>query len=104
MITTSSNMPCGFAGLQYTITQVCWPCTTSKERPSAIGALGSSGWDVFDYKPPAHHDTELRGECVDHTLKGAELMVGSLNLEQLEPANRPSLWKEVIDERCEGSA
>jgi hypothetical protein len=67
-------------------------------------AFGWSGWDVFVHEPPLHHNTELRGEEVHYTLKGAEVMVGSLNFELLEPMEGPSLWKEFIAEKGEGIA
>ncbi|MBV9165057.1 MAG: VOC family protein [Solirubrobacterales bacterium] len=105
MTATSSNLPRGFAGLQYPITQVSLAVRDLEQTMERYWrTFGWSGWDVFDHKPPAHHNTELRGEHVDYTLKGAEVMVGSLNFELLEPVDGPSLWKEFIDQRGEGVA
>ena len=105
MTATSSDLPRGFAGLQYPITQVSLAVRDLEQTMERYWrTFGWSGWDVFDHKPPAHHNTELRGEHVDYTLKGAEVMVGSLNFELLEPVDGPSLWKEFIDQRGEGVA
>jgi hypothetical protein len=65
-------------------------------------AFGWSGWDVYEHKLPVHHNTELRGEQVPYSLKGAEVMVGSLNFELLEPVDGPSIWREFIDTYGEG--
>jgi methylmalonyl-CoA/ethylmalonyl-CoA epimerase len=105
MTATPQKLATGWAGLQYPITQVSL-AVHDLERTMELywRAFGWSGWDVFDHQPPAHHNTELRGEQVHYTLKGAEVMVGSLNFELLEPVDGPSLWKEFIAERGEGIA
>jgi methylmalonyl-CoA/ethylmalonyl-CoA epimerase len=105
MTTPPQQLNTGWAGLSYPITQVSL-AVHNLERTMELywRAFGWSGWDVFDHKPPAHHNTELRGEQVHYTLKGAEVMVGSLNFELLEPVDGPSLWKEFIAERGEGIA
>jgi methylmalonyl-CoA/ethylmalonyl-CoA epimerase len=105
MTTTPQQLNTGWAGLSYPITQVSL-AVHDLERTMELywRAFGWSGWDVFDHKPPAHHNTELRGEQLHYTLKGAEVMVGSLNFELLEPVDGPSLWKEFIVERGEGIA
>jgi hypothetical protein len=64
--------------------------------------FGWTGWDVFDHRPPLHHNTALRGERVHYTLTGAEVMVGSLNFELLEPGEGPNLWSEHIAAHGEG--
>lgn len=105
MTTTSSDLPRGFAGLQYPITQVSLVVRDLEQTMERYWrAFGWSGWDVFDHKPPMHRNTELRGERAHYTLKGAEVMVGSLNFELLEPVDGASLWKEFIEERGEGVA
>jgi methylmalonyl-CoA/ethylmalonyl-CoA epimerase len=65
-------------------------------------AFGWRDWQVFDHVPPMHHDTELRGAPVDYSLRGAEVMVGSVNFELLQPLDGPSLWKEFRAARGEG--
>ena len=57
---------------------------------------------MFEHHPPIHHNTQLRGETVHYALKGAEVMVGSLNFELLEPLEGPSLWEEFIAGRGGG--
>jgi predicted enzyme related to lactoylglutathione lyase len=105
MTATPQRQATGWAGLQYPITQVSL-AVEDLERTMELywRAFGWSGWDVFEHRPPAHHNTELRGEQVHYTLKGAEVMVGSMNFELLEPVEGPSLWKEFIAERGEGIA
>jgi predicted enzyme related to lactoylglutathione lyase len=105
MTTPATTLSTGYAGLQYPITQVSL-AVRDLESTMALyhRAFGWSGWDVFDHRPPLHHNTELRGEQVHYTLQGAEVMVGSLNFELLEPREGPSLWKEFIEERGEGIA
>ena len=53
---------------------------------------------------PVHHATELRGEPVHYALRGAEVYVGALNFELLQPLEGPNLWSELIDRRGEGIA
>jgi len=105
MSSTSHALPRGLAGLQYPITQVSL-AVTDLDRTMELywRAFGWSGWDVFVHEPPTHCNTELRGEKVHYTLKGAEVMVGSINFELLEPLDGPSLWKEHIAQRGDGIA
>ena len=105
MTTTSTDLPKGYAELQYPITQVSLAVRDLEKTMELYWrAFGWSGWDVFDHQPPMHHNTELRGKPVHYTLRGAEVMVGSVNFELLEPLEGPSLWKEFIDDRGEGIA
>ena len=105
MTSTPQSLPRGYADLQYPITQVSL-AVRDLEKTMEIywRAFGWSGWDVFMHEPPMHRNTELRGEPVEYTLKGAEVMVGSVNFELLEPVDGPSLWKEFIAARGEGIA
>jgi methylmalonyl-CoA/ethylmalonyl-CoA epimerase len=101
----STELPTGYAGLRYPITQVSLAVEDlEKTMELYYRAFGWSGWDVFEHQPPTHHNTELRGVPTHYTLKGAEVMVGSLNFELLEPVEGPSLWKEFIAQRGEGIA
>ena len=105
MTSPLTDLPRGYAGLQYPITQVSLAVRDLDQTMERYWrAFGWSGWDVFEHRPPMHHNTELRGQPTEYTLRGAEVMVGSLNFELLEPAEGPSLWKEFIDERGEGVA
>ena len=65
-------------------------------------AFGWAPWQVFDHVPPVHHNTELRGQQVHYSLRGAEVYVGSLNFELLQPLEGPNLWSEFIDRRGRG--
>lgn len=105
MTTTPQELPRGYAGLQYPVTQVSLAVRDlDKTMELYWRAFGWSGWDVFDHQPPLHHNTEFNGEPVHYTLRGAEVMVGSLNFELLEPREGPSLWREFIERRGEGIA
>jgi len=95
----------GYAGLQYPVTQVSLAVEDlALTMEQYWRVFGWSGWDVFDHHLPVHHATELRDRPVDYDLRGAEVMVGSLNFELLEPLEGPSLWREFIQERGEGIA
>jgi hypothetical protein len=95
----------GLAGLRYEITQISLVVRDlDKTMRTYRELLGWGPWNVFDHKPPMHHDTELRGKKVHYSLRGAETMVGSLNFELLQPVEGPSLWKEFLDKKGEGIA
>ncbi len=103
--TTPAALPTGLLGLQYPITQVSLAVRDLEKTMELYWKMfGWSGWDVFHHQLPMHRNTELRGKPVHYTLLGAEVMVGSLNFELLEPLEGPSLWKEFIAERGEGIA
>ena len=104
-MTTSSQLPTGLAGLQYPITQVSL-AVRDLDATMALyqRAFGWAPWQVFDHVPPVHHRTELRGEPVHYSLRGAEVYVGSLNFELLQPLEGPNLWSEFIERRGEGVA
>ena len=79
MTTTPKDLPRGYADLQYPITQVSLAVTDLEKTMELYWrAFGWSGWDVFEHREPAHHNTELRGEAVHYTLKGAEVMATDL--------------------------
>ncbi|HEX5499626.1 MAG TPA: VOC family protein, partial [Thermomicrobiales bacterium] len=101
----STDLPTGMANLQYPITQVSLAVRdldATMERYHR--AFGWAPWQVFDHVPPVHHRTELRGQPVDYSLRGAEVYVGSLNFELLQPLSGPNLWSEFMDRRGEGIA
>ena len=81
-----ATLPTGMGGLRYPITQI----SLVIEDIDALLAryhrfFGWAPWQVFDHVPPMHHNTELRGQPVDYSLRGAEVYVGSLNFELLQP-------------------
>jgi methylmalonyl-CoA/ethylmalonyl-CoA epimerase len=93
----------GFGGLHYHVTQVSLVVadlqTTMEHYQRAFGWLD---WKVFDHVEPTHHGTELRGVATPYSLRGAEVMVGELNFELLQPLDGASLWKEQLAARGEG--
>ena len=95
----------GLGGLHYHVTQVSLVVedlqSTMENYQRAFGWLD---WKVFDHVEPTHHGTELRGVPVPYSLRGAEVMVGGLNFELLQPLDGPSLWKEHLAAHGEGIA
>ena len=77
-MSTDSQLPTGLAGLQYPITQVSL-AVRDLDATMALyhRAFGWAPWQVFDHVPPVHHATELRGQQVHYSLRGAEVYVGS---------------------------
>lgn len=104
-MTSGESLPTGLAGLRYPITQVSL-AVRDLDATMALyhRAFGWAPWQVFDHVPPVHHATELRGESVEYSLRGAEVYVGSLNFELLQPLDGPNLWSEFMDRRGEGIA
>jgi len=98
-----SSVSRGYGGLSYPITQVS---LVVRDLDAVMEkywkVFGWGGWDVYDHRLPVHHNTELRGEQVPYSLRGAEVMVGSLNFELLQPLEGPSLWREFLDSKGEG--
>jgi hypothetical protein len=104
-MTASQELPVGLGGLRYGVSQVSLVVNElQKTMEEYHRAFGWSGWKVFDHVEPTHHGTELRGKSVPYSLRGAEVMVGSLNFELLEPLDGPSLWKEFLEAHGEGIA
>lgn len=65
-------------------------------------ALGWGPWNVYAYKPPSLHHTELRGEERPYTMLGAETRVGPIVVELLQPVDGPSIYKEWLETKGEG--
>ena len=105
MGTQASTLPVGLAGLRYGVSQVSL-AVRDLDRTMARyhRAFGWAPWQVFDHVLPIHHATELRGKPVNYALRGAEVYVGALNFELLQPLEGPNLWGEFIDRRGEGIA
>jgi methylmalonyl-CoA/ethylmalonyl-CoA epimerase len=102
---TGAEVPVGLAGLHYPITQVS---LAVRDLDSTMAlyqrTFGWAPWQVFDHVLPVHHNTQLRGQAVHYALRGAEVYVGELNFELLQPLEGPNLWSEFIDRRGEGIA
>src|SRR3954452_17029410 len=100
-----AELPVGMAGLRYPITQISLAVRDlDATMEQHHRAFGWAPWQVFDHVLPVHHNTVLRGEPVDYSLRGAEVYVGSLNFELLQPLEGPNLWSEFMDRRGEGVA
>jgi glyoxalase/bleomycin resistance protein/dioxygenase superfamily protein len=65
-------------------------------------ALGWGPWNVYEHKPPALHDTYLRGEPTEFTMLGAETHVGPIVVELIQPVQGPSIYQEWLDTHGEG--
>ena len=97
MISANENLPVGMGGLKYPVSQVSLVVNDlHRTMERYYEAFGWTGWRVFDHVEPVHHGTELRGKPVPYSLRGAEVMVGDLNFELLEPLEGPSLWREFL--------
>ena len=104
-MTDTAALPVGMAGLHYPITQISLAVTDLDGLMERYHqAFGWAPWQVFDHVPPVHHATMLRGEPVHYALRGAEVYVGSVNFELLQPLEGPNLWSEFLDRRGPGIA
>jgi len=104
-MTDSAALPVGMAGLRYPITQISLAVRDLDALMERYHrAFGWAPWQVFDHVPPVHHATMLRGEPVHYALRGAEVYVGSVNFELLQPLEGPNLWSEFMDRRGPGIA
>jgi glyoxalase/bleomycin resistance protein/dioxygenase superfamily protein len=105
MTSANENLPAGMGGLKYPVSQVSLVVNDlHRTMEHYYEAFGWTGWRVFDHVEPMHHGTQLRGQPVPYSLRGAEVMVGDLNFELLEPTQGPSLWREFLEARGEGIA
>jgi hypothetical protein len=93
-------------GLDYEITQISVVVRDLRKTMEMYHQiLGWGPWNVFEHKPPMHHDCTLRGKPVEYSLLGAETYVGGqngMNFELLQPLEGPNLWQEFLDEKGEG--
>jgi len=66
-------------------------------------SLGWRPWNVYEHVPPRLHHTHLRGEPVEFSMLGAEREVQpGLVFELVQPLDRPSIYKEWLEEHSEG--
>ena len=104
-MTDSVALPVGMAGLRYPITQISLAIRDLDGLMERYHrAFGWAPWQVFDHVPPVHHATRLRDADVHYALRGAEVYVGSVNFELLQPLEGPNLWSEFMDRRGPGIA
>ena len=92
--------------LHYEITQVSVVVRDLRKTMEMYHKLlGWGPWNVFEHKPPLHHDCIVRGKPVEYTMLGAETYVGGesgMNFELLQPLEGPSPWQEFLDQKGEG--
>ena len=92
-----------YGGLTYKISQVSLVVRDIDATMAAYHeAFGWGPWKVYDHVAPVHHDTQIDGQPVEFSLRGAEVMVGDMNFELLQPLNGPSKWQEFLDTKGEG--
>ena len=70
--------------------------------PRYHSVLGWGPWNVYEHKPPALHDTKLRGKPTEFTMLGAETHVGPIVVELLQPVSGPNIYSEWLEEHGEG--
>jgi methylmalonyl-CoA/ethylmalonyl-CoA epimerase len=96
-------MTMSYGGLNYKISQVSLVVRDIDTTMAAYHeAFGWGPWKVYDHVEPVHHDTHIDGEAVAYSLRGAEVMVGDMNFELLQPLSGPSKWQEFLDTKGEG--
>jgi methylmalonyl-CoA/ethylmalonyl-CoA epimerase len=64
--------------------------------------LGWGPWSVFEYGAPLLHDTYLRGVPTPYTMIGAEVKVGDMGFELIQPTSGHSIYQEFLDAKGEG--
>jgi glyoxalase/bleomycin resistance protein/dioxygenase superfamily protein len=64
--------------------------------------LGWAPWYVYEYRPPWFHGAELRGEPVEYSMYTAEVQVGPVWFELVQPLDGPSIYKEFLETKGEG--
>jgi hypothetical protein len=104
MSTPAGTLPIGAAGLRYPITQVSLAvrdldATMHMYHRVRLGALAG-----VRPRCPSITIPSCVGARPISELRGAEVYVGSLNFELLQPLEGPNLWTEFIDRRGEGVA
>jgi methylmalonyl-CoA/ethylmalonyl-CoA epimerase len=104
-MSSTPSGPRGLGDLQYRVTQVSLVVSDLESTIATYQrAFGWRDWKVFDQVEPTHHGTELRGVSVPYSLRSAQVMVGGLNFELVQPLDGPSLWKEYLEEHGQGLA
>jgi methylmalonyl-CoA/ethylmalonyl-CoA epimerase len=64
--------------------------------------LGWGPWDIYEYRSPWLHDTEIHGRAIEYTMLGAEALVGNLMVELIQPLTGPSIYAEWLESKGEG--
>lgn len=92
-----------YGNLTYRITQVS---LVVRDLDEAVAAYHEAfGWGAMEglrSRIPVHHDTQIDGKPAEFSLRGAEVIVGDMNFELLQPLSGPSKWQEFLDTYGEG--
>ncbi|MEI3612793.1 VOC family protein [Pseudogracilibacillus sp. SO30301A] len=86
-----------------TITQIGVVVKDIKESLKEYSeVLGWKPWNVYELKSPRHHGTKLHGKEEFYTSVIAEIDLGNIDFELIEPKEGPSIYKEYLEEYGEG--
>jgi methylmalonyl-CoA/ethylmalonyl-CoA epimerase len=64
--------------------------------------LGWGPWNVYEHTAPVLHDTHLHGKPATYSMLCAEVMVGDMCYELIQPLEGDSIYKEWLEEHGEG--
>lgn len=64
--------------------------------------LGWGPWNVYEHTSPVLHDTHLHGKPATYSMLCAEVMVGDMCYELIQPLEGESIYKEWLEEHGEG--
>ncbi|MEM2111330.1 MAG: VOC family protein [Candidatus Bathyarchaeia archaeon] len=59
-------------------------------------------WELWTFAPPNLKDATYRGKPAMHKFRLAETMVGSVQIELIEPLEGPTIYQEFLDKKGEG--
>ena len=65
--------------------------------------LGIGPWKIYTYAPPMLCEATLRGTRTEYSMRIACAQAGPTQLELIEPLNGPSIYKEHLAAKGEGS-
>ena len=84
------------------VSQVAYLVEDLEKSVDAYRDLAGWGpWNVYEYKAPALRDLKVRGEPADFTWIGAEVEVGPMWVEFLQPLDGGGPFREWLDEHGE---
>jgi methylmalonyl-CoA/ethylmalonyl-CoA epimerase len=79
---------------------VVWDVRASMKKYHEL--FGWGPWYLYEYKQPWFHDSELHGRPVEFSMLGAEVQVGPVWFELIQPLEGPSIYREWLETRGEG--
>jgi hypothetical protein len=96
-------VPSPASGLHYAITQVT---LVARDLDAKVGAwqrgFGWAPWHIYESDAVAIEDATYRGQPADFRLRWAQVQVGGMNFEIIEPLGGSSPWQDYLDEKGEG--